>query len=76
MRVVADATAEAIEHGQRVVSLVLAQKPFDMGYLAVQFAVADNAGEQPAAPRRDSFAIIDEDNVSGPESSRFIYKAD
>ena len=29
---------------QGVVSLVLAQKPFDMGYMAVQFAVADAAG--------------------------------
>ena len=49
-----DATQFAIEQlRQGVVSLVLAQKPFDMGYMAVQFAAADAAGAQPAAPRRD-----------------------
>ena len=40
-----DATQFAIEQlRQGVVSLVLAQKPFDMGYMAVQFAAADAAG--------------------------------
>lgn len=71
-----DATAEAIElMGKGVVSLVLAQKPFDMGYMAVQFAVADHAGVT-SLPRRveTGFAIIDKDNVSDPNYSRFIYK--
>lgn len=71
-----DATAEAIElMGKGVVSLVLAQKPFDMGYMAVQFAVADAAGVT-SLPRRveTGFAIIDKDNVDDPEYSRFIYK--
>jgi ribose transport system substrate-binding protein len=71
-----DATAEAIElMGQGVVSLVLAQKPFDMGYMAVQFAIADNAGVT-SLPRRveTGFAIISEDNVSDPEIARFIYQ--
>ena len=73
-----DATAEAIElMGKGVVSLVLAQKPFDMGYMAVQFAVADNAGVT-SLPRRveTGFSIITKDNVEDPEFSRFIYKAD
>ena len=71
-----DATAEAIElMNKGVVSLVLAQKPFDMGYMAVQFAVADHAGVT-SLPRRveTGFAIIDKDNVSDPNFSRFIYK--
>ena len=71
-----DATAEAIElMGKGVVSLVLAQKPFDMGYMAVQFAVADAAGVT-SLPRRveTGFAIIDKDNVGDPNFSRFIYK--
>ncbi len=71
-----DATAEAIElMNKGVVSLVLAQKPFDMGYMAVQFAVADHAGVT-SLPRRveTGFAIIDKDNVNDPNYSRFIYK--
>lgn len=71
-----DATAEAIElMNKGVVSLVLAQKPFDMGYMAVQFAVADHAGVT-SLPRRveTGFAIIDKDNVADPEYARFIYK--
>ncbi len=71
-----DATQEAIElMGKDVVSLVLAQKPFDMGYMAVQFAAADAAGVT-SLPRRveTGFAIIDKDNVSDPNYSRFIYQ--
>jgi ribose transport system substrate-binding protein len=71
-----DATAEAIElMNKGVVSLVLAQKPFDMGYMAVQFAVADAAGVT-SLPRRveTGFAIIDKDNVADPNFARFIYK--
>lgn len=71
-----DATAEAIElMGKGVVSLVLAQKPFDMGYMAVQFAAADAAGVT-SLPRRveTGFAILDKDNVADPNFARFIYK--
>jgi ribose transport system substrate-binding protein len=58
-----------------VVTLVLAQKPFDMGYMAVQFAAADAAGVT-SLPRRveTGFAIINKDNVKDPEIARFIYK--
>ncbi len=72
-----DATLEAIElMGKGVVSLVLAQKPYDMGYMAVQFAAADASGVT-SLPRRveTGFAIINKDNVEDPEYSRFIYKA-
>ena len=70
-----DATKLAIElMNKGVVTLVLAQKPFDMGYMAVQFAVADAAGVT-SLPRRveTGFAILDKDNKSDPNFSRFIY---
>ncbi|MER9796616.1 ABC transporter substrate-binding protein [Mesorhizobium sp. M0142] len=71
-----DATQLAIElMNNGVVSLVLAQKPFDMGYMAVQFAAADAAGVT-SLPRRveTGFAIIDKDNVKDPAIARFIYQ--
>jgi ribose transport system substrate-binding protein len=72
-----DATKDAIESlNKGDVTLVLAQKPFDMGYMAVQFAAADAAGVT-SLPRRvqTGFAIIDKSNVSDPNYSRFIYQA-
>ena len=71
-----DATQDAIESmNNGVVTLVLAQKPFDMGYMAVAFAAADAAGVT-SLPRRveTGFAIIDKDNVTDPEVARFIYQ--
>ncbi len=71
-----DATQQAIELlREGVVSLVLAQKPFDMGYMAVQFAVADAAGVT-SLPRRvqTGFALINIENVDVPEIARFIYQ--
>jgi ribose transport system substrate-binding protein len=46
-----------------------------MGYLAVEFALADAAGVT-SLPRRveTGFAIIDKDNVKDPAYSRFIYQ--
>lgn len=73
-----DATKDAIESlNKGDVTLVLAQKPFDMGYLAVEFAAADAAGVT-SLPRRvqTGFAIIDKDNVNDPNYSRFIYKVE
>lgn len=71
-----DATKDAIElMNQGVVSLVLAQKPFDMGYMAVQFAVADSQGVTSLPTRVETgFAIITKDNVADPEFARFIYQ--
>jgi ribose transport system substrate-binding protein len=71
-----DATKQAIElMDQGAVSLVLAQKPYDMGYMAVQFAAADAAGVT-SLPRRveTGFAIIDKTNVKDPAIARFIYQ--
>jgi len=71
-----DATQLAIENLRAgVVSLVLAQKPFDMGYMAVQFALADAAGVT-SLPKRvqTGFAIIDANNVDDPAVARFIYQ--
>jgi ribose transport system substrate-binding protein len=71
-----DATQFAIEMlNAGTVSLVLAQKPFDMGYLAVAFAAADAAGVTSLPKRVETgFAIIDKDNVTDPEVARFIYQ--
>ena len=71
-----DATQFAIEQlNEGVVSLVIAQKPFDMGYLAVEFAVADARGVT-SLPKRvpTGYAVIDKDNVNDPEVARFIYQ--
>jgi ribose transport system substrate-binding protein len=71
-----DATKQAIEMLDKgVVTQVLAQKPFDMGYLAVMFAAADAAGVT-SLPRRveTGFAIIDKSNVKDPAVARFIYQ--
>ena len=71
-----DATKDAIEMmNQGSVSMALAQKPFDMGYLAVEFAVADHAGVTSLPKRLETgFAIIDKSNVKDPAFSRFIYQ--
>ncbi len=71
-----DATKDAIELMKNgVVSLVLAQKPFDMGYMAVEFAQADANGVTSLPKRVETgFAILDKDNVGDPNYSRFIYK--
>ena len=71
-----DATQFAIEQLRAgTVSLVLAQKPFDMGYMAVQFAMADHAGVSSLPARvQTGFAIIDINNVDDPAVARFIYQ--
>ncbi len=71
-----DATQFAIEMLRAgTVTMVLAQKPFDMGYMAVQFAVADAAGVTSLPARVETgFAIITQDNVDEPEIARFIYQ--
>lgn len=71
-----DATQFAIEllrNGD--VSLVIAQKPFDMGYLAVEFAMADWRGVT-SLPRRvtTGYAVITQENVDDPDVARFIYQ--
>jgi ribose transport system substrate-binding protein len=73
-----DATQRAIELlNEGNVSLVLAQKPFDMGYLGVAFAMADHSGVT-SLPKHvtTGFAIIDAENVADPEVARFIYQTE
>jgi ribose transport system substrate-binding protein len=73
-----DATKRAIELlREGNVTMVLAQKPFDMGYMGVEFAMADAAGVTSLPPRvTTGFAIITADNVDDPEYARFIYQVD
>jgi ribose transport system substrate-binding protein len=71
-----DATQFAIEMlREGNVSLVIAQKPYDMGYLAVEFAMADWRGVT-SLPLRvpTGYAVITIDNVDDPEVARFIYQ--
>ncbi|MCC7209292.1 MAG: substrate-binding domain-containing protein [Anaerolineae bacterium] len=71
-----DATSFAIELlRQGNVTLVIAQKPYDMGYLAVEFAMADWAGVT-SLPKRvtTGYAVITAENVDDPEIARFIYQ--
>ncbi len=57
-----------------VVSLVIAQKPADMGYLGVALATAylDGVGSIPARIGT-GYAVITIDNVDDPDVARFIY---
>ncbi|HVO71822.1 MAG TPA: ABC transporter substrate-binding protein [Aggregatilineaceae bacterium] len=71
-----DATKDAIENLRSgVVSLVIAQKPHDMGYLAVEFAMADVRGVT-SIPRHvtTGYAVIDAKNVDDPNVAKFIYQ--
>jgi ribose transport system substrate-binding protein len=71
-----DATIFAIEQLRAgTVSLVIAQKPYDMGYMAVAFAMADWNGVT-SIPKRvpTGYAVITIDNVDDPEVARFIYQ--
>jgi len=71
-----DATQFAIEKlRDGTVTLVIAQKPFDMGYMAVEFAMADWRGVT-SLPKRvpTGYAVITAENVDDPEIARFIYQ--
>lgn len=71
-----DATKDAIQNlRDGVVTMVIAQKPYDMGYMAVEFAMADSRGVT-SLPLRvtTGYAVITKDNVDDPAVSRFIYQ--
>lgn len=71
-----DATMDAMENLRNdVVTMVLAQKPYDMGYLAVAFAMADWRGVT-SLPKHvtTGFAILTKENMDDPEYARFIYQ--
>jgi ribose transport system substrate-binding protein len=71
-----DATKDNIELlNKGFATQVIAQKPFDMGYLAVAFAMADHSGVTSLPPHvTTGFAVINKDNVTDPEIARFIYQ--
>lgn len=73
-----DATADAIaslEDG--TVNMVLAQKPFDMGYLGVEAAMAHFNGVT-SFPKHvtTGFAVITPENMADPEVQKYFYIVD
>lgn len=59
-----------------IVSLVIAQKPADMGYLGVVAQVANLRGVTSMPARVGTgYAVITIDNVDDPDVARFIYTA-
>jgi len=71
-----DATATAIDMLKAgTVDLVIAQKPSDMGYLAVEMAMAYLNGVT-SIPKHipTGYAVITRDNMDDPNVSRFFYK--
>jgi len=70
-----DATETAIELLKNgTVDLVIAQKPADMGFFAVEMAAAYNDGVT-SIPKRipTGYQVITRDNVNDPNVSKFIY---
>jgi ribose transport system substrate-binding protein len=70
-----DASEENIDYLRAgTVNLVIAQKPADMGYLAVVTAMA-NARGVTSMPKRigTGYAVITIENVDDPAVARFIY---
>ena len=70
-----DATETAIEMlRNKTVDLVIAQKPYDMGYLAVLMGMAHLDGATSIPPAIETgYALITRDNVDDPEISKFFY---
>jgi ribose transport system substrate-binding protein len=71
-----DATADAINMLKGgTADLVIAQKPGDMGYLAVEMAAAYLNGVT-SYPRHipTGYAVITRDNMNDPNISKFFYK--
>ncbi|HJW90588.1 MAG TPA: substrate-binding domain-containing protein [Anaerolineales bacterium] len=72
-----DATETAIEQLRSgVVDLVIAQKPYDMGYFAVAMGLAYLDGVT-SIPKRipTGYQVITRDNVDDPEVAQYIYTA-
>ncbi len=71
-----DSTPQAIDLlKEGVVMLVIAQKPYDMGYQAVRYAVA-NARKTSSVPKRymTGMLIINSTNVNSPDVQAATYK--
>jgi len=73
-----DASEENIGYlNDGIVSLVIAQKPADMGYMGVIAQIANLRGVTSLPARIPTgYAVITIDNVDDPEISRFIYTGD
>ncbi|NDJ62782.1 MAG: sugar ABC transporter substrate-binding protein, partial [Chloroflexi bacterium] len=57
------------------VTQVIAQKPGDMGYLAVVSALADARGVSSVPARIPTgYAVMNADNIDDPDIARFIYR--
>src|SRR5205085_4592977 len=58
-------------------TIVIAQKPYDMGYTAVGYAVAYLSGVT-SLPKRvgTGYAVITQKNMNDPQISRFFYSAE
>jgi ribose transport system substrate-binding protein len=72
-----DASETNIEYLRAgTVTQVIAQKPADMGYMAVVTAMA-NARGVTSMPKRipTTYAVITADNVDDPDVAKFIYKS-
>jgi len=70
-----DATTTAIEMLKaKTVDLVIAQKPYDMGYMAVAMGVAYLNGVTSIPPSiKTGYALITRDNVDDPDFAKYIY---
>lgn len=67
-----EANIEYLKSG--VVTLVIAQKPADMGYMGIITAIANERGVT-SMPKRvpTGYAVINAGNVADPEIAKFIY---
>ncbi|MFW5696261.1 MAG: ABC transporter substrate-binding protein [Phototrophicaceae bacterium] len=71
-----DASEFAIELlREGTVTLVIAQKPGDMGYFSVVTAMANARGVSSVPARWPTgYAVMDQENIDDPEIERFIYR--
>jgi ribose transport system substrate-binding protein len=71
-----DATADAIGMlKDGTVDLVIAQKPSDMGYFAVEMAMALLNGVTSVPPHIPTgYQVITRDNMNDPNVQKFFYK--
>ena len=71
-----DATQRNIEQLEDgVISLVVAQKPYDMGFIGVQLCAANVAGVTSLPARvKTGFAVIDAESLADPDVTRHIYQ--
>jgi ribose transport system substrate-binding protein len=74
-----DAPEDAIQAlREEVVDIVIAQLPYEMGQVCVDYAVAAINGDTDAIQRRypTGYTIITRDNVDTPEAQQAIYKSE